>query len=115
MNKTNPKASPENLSKRKRPLNQKAFIFQQLKIFGLVFLIVVLGFSTFGYFVAGWEGAQNAAVWGMVLMALALPIMGIFIFARYWGDFAGRWGSARRGEDKPDHQEEEDLPPYKFD
>jgi len=115
MNKINSQVPPAKPNKRKRPLDQKAFILQQLKLFGLVFLIVVLGFGIFGYFVAGWEGAQNAAVWGMVMMAMALPVMGVFILARYWGDFAGRWGSARRGEDKPDHQEEEELPPFKFD
>lgn len=115
MNKIKPQVPPAKPNKRNKPLDQKAFILQQLKLFGLVFLIVVLGFGIFGYFVAGWEGAQNAAVWGMVMMAMALPVMGVFILARYWGDFAGRWGSARRGEDKPDHQEEEDLPPFKFD
>ena len=115
MTKTELENHEGNHSKRKSPTDQKGFILRQLKLFGIVFLIVVLGFCIFGYSVAGWEGAQNAAVWGMVMMAMALPVMGIFILARYWGDFAGRWGSARRGEDKPEHQEEEDLPPFKFD
>ena len=114
MSKTKPKLQQQNHSKKAKPADQKAFILLQLKLFGIVLLIVVLGFGIFGYTVAGWEGAQNAAVWGLVMMAMALPVMGIFILARYWGDFAGRWGSARRGEDKPEHQEEEDLPPYKF-
>jgi hypothetical protein len=114
MTKTKPESQQEGNSKRKNPPDQKSFILQQLKLFGILLLIVVLGFGIFGYSVAGWESAQNAAVWGMVLMAMALPVMGVFILARFWGDFAGRWGSARRGEDKPDHQEEEDLPPFKF-
>ncbi len=115
MNRIKPETPKKTPNKRKKPLDQKAFILQQLKLFAILFLIVVMGFGIFGYSVAGWEGAQNAAVWGIVLMAMALPVMGVFILARYWGDFAGRWGSARRGEDKPDHQEEEDLPPFKFD
>lgn len=115
MNRIKPETRKETANKRKKPLDQKAFILQQLKLFGIVFLVVLLGFGIFGYSLAGWEGALNAAVWGMVLMAMALPVMGVFILARYWSDFAGRWGSARRGEDKPDHQEEEDLPPFKFD
>ena len=114
MIKTKPELHKEKHSKKKKTIDQKGFILQQLKLFGLLFLIVVLGFGIFGYSVAGWEGAQNAAVWGMVMMTMALPVMSVFILARYWGDFAGRWGSARRGEDKPDHQEEEDLPPFKF-
>ena len=114
MSKTKPAPQQQIHSTREKPTDQKSFILQQLKLFGIVLLIVVLGFGSFGYSVAGWEGAQNAAVWGLVLMAMALPVMGIFILARYWGDFAGRWGSARRGEDKPNHQEEEDLPPFKF-
>jgi uncharacterized membrane protein len=114
---TKTKSGPQvnNQSKKKKPTDLKGFILQQLKLFGIVFLIVVLASGIFGYSVAGWEGAQNGALWGVVMMAMALPVMGIFILARYWGDFAGRWGSARRGEDKPDNQEEEDLPPFKFD
>ena len=99
MNKTKPEAQKQIHGKRTSPADQKSFMLQQLKLFGLVFLIVVLGFGIFGYSVAGWEGAQNAAVWGMVLMAMALPVMGVFILARYWGRFARPLGffPPRRG------------------
>ncbi|MEA4810969.1 MAG: hypothetical protein VB108_00165 [Anaerolineaceae bacterium] len=87
---------------------------RQIKIFGVVLILVVLLTALLGYSAAGWEGAQNGAVWGLVMMAFALPALAIFILARYWGSYAGRWGSARRGEEPKASAEEEDLPPYKF-
>lgn len=93
----------------------KSDVFHQLAIFGIAAAVIILGMSAFGYYAGhDWESVLNGFVWGIILMALALPVLGIFILARYWGDFAGRWGAARRG-DEHKKEEEEELPKFRFD
>ena len=51
----------------------------------------ILGLA--GFLLAGKEGAVNMAYWGLVLgFAFGLP-SGLLMFqAKFWGDYAGRYG-----------------------
>lgn len=62
-------------------------------------LIGGLLLGLFGLVVAGWEGAQNAAVWGVALGLFAgIGTAGGIVQWAYWGDFVKRIGEARRDQ-----------------
>lgn len=85
------------------------------KKFFLLFLrnaVISLGIATLlvgllGLFLAGPDGFVRGAGWGFVLGLIIVPgTLAVMIYARYWGDAAGRF-SARwfkeqaEGEEKP--------------
>jgi hypothetical protein len=51
---------------------------------------IVLG--TFGFLVAGKEGVLNGVTWGFILGLISVPFLASAIYAKYWGDYAGRYG-----------------------
>jgi hypothetical protein len=74
----------------------------------LIPILATIIFGAIGYFSAGWEGAMNAAGWGVLLGALSIPfsIFGL-VQSKYWGDFAGRasWGIFKKTYDGTEEKE----------
>ncbi len=75
-----------------KTLSMKKFLIRLLLGYLIFLALVVLVFAGIGYSALGWEGAANAAAMGLLLSLMALPFMGIFIAAKFWGGYAGRWG-----------------------
>lgn len=53
--------------------------------------VLILGLI--GYLLAGKEGMLNGATWGLLAGMISLPPMAFMIWAKYWGDYAGRYGA----------------------
>lgn len=66
----------------------------------------------FGYLVAGKMGLGNSLVLGLVLGLVGSFTLGAFIiFARFWGDYSGRYGEWyikrwTEGDDEKQREEE---------
>ena len=71
--------------------------------------IAALALGVIGYLFAGMEGLKNGAAFGFVFgLAGGFLNAGVMIYAFYWGDFAGRYGTAwldeqTRGKDPDKH------------
>lgn len=57
-------------------------------------LLAGLILGVIGFFVSGAEGFINGATWGVSLGLVAVPFTAYTVFARYWGDYSGRYGAA---------------------
>ena len=58
----------------------------------VVILLAVTILGLIGYLVAGMDGLVNGATWGFVLGLVSVPFFAFLVLAKYWGDYAGRYG-----------------------
>ena len=90
-------------------MNWKKF-FKVFFITGLATLLAAsLLLGIVGFFLAGVSGFQNGLYWGFIIGLVSIPFTAISIFARFWGDVAGRYGAMVYKEDfKEDDQQHRD-------
>jgi hypothetical protein len=73
-------------------MDWKLFFKEFLRNTLTVILLAVIGLGGIGYLVGGKAGLANGASWGLILGLVGIPFTVILILAKYWGDFAGRYG-----------------------
>lgn len=86
-------------------ISMKKFLLRLLLVFAILLVVLSLALAVLGYMGAGWEGVKSGLLWGLLFAFMALPALGWLVSARYWSDFAGRWGASRfkDGDDSEHH------------